>query len=412
MNQRTIKTKLIGKQELFSVLALGEACKLPVLLLGEPGVGKTQALLDYAAAKYDYNIAQVREHTFVIELDEGTKTSEIKGRVNMKSLLEDKEYKIEAPIANSKFILINEVDKGTSGVRNTLLSVMRERALFYGKEIKKCDWDIFTGSCNMITEDEIDNPFWDRFVLTTKIERIGSDKMKSLIQAGMVQQTIHLNIPSLEEIHKQTLDKNHLNKFIDVIYSEVSDRTCSFVSLITKAIKIIYKTSEDVEAIMKACELLAPSKLSAVAAKLESKRESMVRTNINSLAGVIKGDNDAYTQSFLTTILTELDQMSDMNTYKNKSLMLADELFIVIDGLDDHDCSNEFKQTLLQTVKGKLVKKTIFTDSKGQGVITRYTDSLCNLKEVIDQEKSANEETEETEESDDITGSQGTHDWE
>ena len=107
MNQRTIKTKLIGKQELFSVLALGEACKLPVLLLGEPGVGKTQALLDYAAAKYDYNIAQVREHTFVIELDEGTKTSEIKGRVNMKSLLEDKEYKIEAPIANSKFILIN-----------------------------------------------------------------------------------------------------------------------------------------------------------------------------------------------------------------------------------------------------------------------------------------------------------------
>ena len=81
-------TKLIGKEEVFNTLALGEALQLPVLLLGLPGTGKTQALLDYAASKYNYNREQVKENTFVIELDEGTKSSEIKGRVNMKNLLE------------------------------------------------------------------------------------------------------------------------------------------------------------------------------------------------------------------------------------------------------------------------------------------------------------------------------------
>ena len=154
MNNRKIKTRLVGKEEVFQILALGEATKLPVLLLGDPGVGKTQALLDYAAAKYNYNKQEVRDNTFVIELDEGTKTSEIKGRVNMKSLLEDKEYKIDAPIAKAKYLLINEVDKGTSGVRNTLLSVMRERALFYGDEIKNCEWDVMAGSCNVIPNSE------------------------------------------------------------------------------------------------------------------------------------------------------------------------------------------------------------------------------------------------------------------
>ena len=169
METRKIKTKLVGKESVFNILALSEATGLPVLLLGEPGVGKTQTLLDYAAAKYQYNREAVRKNTFVIELDEGTKTSEIKGRVNMKSLLEDKEYKIDAPIADAKFLLINEVDKGTSGVRNTLLSVMREKALFYGDTIKKCKWEVMAGSCNVIPNDELENPFWDRFVLTEKV---------------------------------------------------------------------------------------------------------------------------------------------------------------------------------------------------------------------------------------------------
>ena len=40
MEKRTIKTRLVGKEDVFKILALGESVQMPILLLGEPGVGK------------------------------------------------------------------------------------------------------------------------------------------------------------------------------------------------------------------------------------------------------------------------------------------------------------------------------------------------------------------------------------
>src|SRR3989337_1939885 len=97
MKTRTIKTKLHGKEEMFKVIALGEATGLPVLFVGPPGVAKTNVLLDYAANMHD-SADDVRKHTFIIELDEATKNTEIKGRPDMKELLENKRYLIDAPI--------------------------------------------------------------------------------------------------------------------------------------------------------------------------------------------------------------------------------------------------------------------------------------------------------------------------
>ena len=96
--------------------------------------------------------------------------SKIKG---LHGVLKDKRYEIEAPIADAEYILLNEVDKCNSGIRNTMLSLMRERTLFFGDKIIPCKWKILAASCNEIPDDETDNPFWDRFVLTYKVERVG-----------------------------------------------------------------------------------------------------------------------------------------------------------------------------------------------------------------------------------------------
>tara|TARA_Y100000034_G_scaffold58321_1_gene71105 strand:- start:872 stop:1963 length:1092 start_codon:yes stop_codon:yes gene_type:complete len=343
MENRQIKTKLIGREEVFKTLALGEVLQLPVLLLGQPGVGKTQALLDYAASKYNYDREKVRENTFVIELDEGTKTSEIKGRVNMKQLLEDKEYKIDAPIADAEFVMINEVDKGNSAIRNTMLSVMREKAIFYGDEIKKCKWKVFTGSCNEITSSESDNPFWDRFVLTSNIDRVGVDIILKTFK-GTVN-TFDISIPSSEEISRASLDRTMFNKFIKAIYDTVSDRTASYLPKVIKAIKLIYNL-EDLEAIMKCCELIAPSRVSVVSSKLESTRENSVRTQIDNLKGVFDGGDKTYTRVYLKSLCSDLSEMVGIKTYVNKINELEENLREVIGNLDygynDPDMEKEF----------------------------------------------------------------------
>ena len=329
MEKRTIKTRLVGKEDVFKILALGESVQMPVLLLGEPGVGKTQALLDYAASKYNFNRDLVREKTFVIELDEGTRTSEIKGRVNMQALLEDKKYEIDAPIADAEFVLINEVDKGTSGVRNTLLSVMREKALFYGDTIKKCKWTTFAGSCNVIPEDELENPFWDRFVLTQKVERVGSDVMKNICDKHNAVQTVELTIPNKEDIKNAQYDKKLFNKFIDLVYPDVSDRTIYALVDIVKAVKLIYGY-DDKEALLNICALVAPKHATALSSKLETKRENNVSSLIQQLPSVLDSGNSGYSAVFIRQIVTELNELGKMSSYKTRATDLKSQLLNII----------------------------------------------------------------------------------
>ena len=369
MEIRKIKTKLVGKESVFNILALSEATGLPVLLLGEPGVGKTQTLLDYAAAKYQYNREAVRKNTFVIELDEGTKTSEIKGRVNMKSLLEDKEYKIDAPIADAKFLLINEVDKGTSGVRNTLLSVMREKALFYGDTIKKCKWEVMAGSCNVIPNDELENPFWDRFVLTEKVVRVGLDVMKDMWKKGESMQEVMVNVPSKEEVDGCKIDDKLMAKFLTAVYTSASDRTIYQLPRIVQATKLVYSMT-DSQAIIKVCELVAPDKLGEVASKLETKRENNVRSLVNQYTSIVEARNWAYTQLFTTQLVTELNDLNSTAGYKDKASQLLADVYKILGEYFDR---NTHEASEIQAIMGVIMgKSTVSTSDQF------YLDNLMN----------------------------------
>jgi len=318
MNTRTIKTKLTGKDELFKVIALGEATRFPILFVGPPGVAKTQTLIDYAAAMSGYDKKKAREETFVLELDEGTKSSEIKGRVNMESLLVDKQYKIDAPIAEAKYVLINEVDKGSSAVRNTMLSVMRERALFLGSEIRQCKWQLFAGSCNIIPTDEEENPFWDRFLITYTVDRIKPSDMYNKVWAGKPNKDVVIQIPTQAELDAATLDTKMMITFAKEIQKECSDRTMVAVPTITKAVKFIWGLG-DAEAIMKACELVCPQKSQALSAKLEDPAIVSIKTKIKDISSIAEAD--LLIQS-INGIENEINQLKSNPAYKQKAIEL------------------------------------------------------------------------------------------
>ena len=80
MKQLTIKTPLVGRSETFKVLAVAHATQKPILLVGEPGVGKTKALLDYGLALHGGDAQKTLNETFILETDESTRSPEIKGR--------------------------------------------------------------------------------------------------------------------------------------------------------------------------------------------------------------------------------------------------------------------------------------------------------------------------------------------
>jgi len=87
---RIIDSSLINKDEVFRMLALAEATQLPLLLVGKPGTGKTKTVIEYSKAWLQKSGSAVTNQDFmnklyILETDEGTKSSEIKG-INKKKL--------------------------------------------------------------------------------------------------------------------------------------------------------------------------------------------------------------------------------------------------------------------------------------------------------------------------------------
>jgi len=262
MKQIKIKTNLVGKEEVFKILALAQASKLGVLLQGAPGTGKTNLAIDFIKAQFDLTdpkeIDRFNKHGFfILETDEQTKNSEVKGNPNLRKLVEENKFEVDSPIADAQCIIINEIDKASSSLRNSFLGIMNEKVLFNGESKKRCVWQNFIGTCNKIPKDEADSPFWDRFILKTSVSRLSAGQITDYYRSGekKYSKEIIINIPDEEDIKDIQLSEKYLTQFLAVVYSKCSDRTLTFVPTLVKYTSLIYDISIK-ESFIKVAEFL------------------------------------------------------------------------------------------------------------------------------------------------------------
>jgi len=254
MIERQISTNLLKKEETFRIMALGEAVNTPILLIGPPGVAKTAAVIDFSKA----SLGKLGgEDLFLLETDEGTRSNAVKGNVDLGALTTKNEYKVNSPVTRAKVVVINEIDKASASLRNSLLGIMNEKVLFNGTEKVPCKWQNFIATCNEIPEDEKDSPFWDRFLITHEVTRLSQSDMLSYYAKGgkKFSQTHTIYLPEQSDIDAITLDPNKLKKVLDVSHSELSDRALSFLPTLVKNVMVVWKMNQD-RALVKTTELL------------------------------------------------------------------------------------------------------------------------------------------------------------
>jgi hypothetical protein len=261
---RVIETSLINKEEVFKMLALAEATGLAILLIGDPGVAKTRTVLDFTKARLlaratgttQFNEDYMNK-VFILETDEGTKSTEVKGMPDLEVLFQQNKYVLATPIADAEVVVVNEIDKAASTIRNSLLGVMNEKFLFNGKHKIKCHWNIFVGTANEIPKDEINSPFWDRFMLKMKVNRVTEGELSKYYAAGArnYKEKITVNVPTKAEIAQVVVPNDKMEKFLEVCYQKLSDRTLTFVPFLAQAISLIWDYTID-GALVKACEIL------------------------------------------------------------------------------------------------------------------------------------------------------------
>lgn len=315
---RTIETSLINKEEVFKMLALAESTGLPCLLVGQPGVAKTKTVLEYAKAWLNKDGKMTAQDfankVYILETDEGTKASEIKGMPDLSKLFTENKYELNAPIADAEIVIINEVDKASSAIRNAMLGVMNEKFLFNGKSKIPCKWKLFIATCNEIPKDEADSPFWDRFMLKMTVNRVSAGELVKYYQKGArdYREKFTIGVPSQSEIEQVEIPSNKLEKYLEVGYAHSSDRTLTFVPKLAKAVSYIWDISVDKALVKTAQIMIGQTAGSELQNKLMSPEVKAVMSKVEML-------HSYQTNEQLELAIADIESL--INTYVSRGIM-------------------------------------------------------------------------------------------
>lgn len=315
---RQIETSLINKEEVFKMLALAEATGLPCLLIGAPGVAKTKTVVDYAKAWLNKDgkmtAKDFAEKIYILETDEGTKASEIKGMPDLGKLFTDNTYELSTPIADAEIVIINEVDKASSAIRNAMLGVMNEKFLFNGKHKIPCKWKLFVATCNEIPKEEKGSPFWDRFMLKHTVNRVSAGEMVKYYNKGGrdYREKFSIGIPNKAEINEVEISANKLEKYLEVGYGSSSDRTLTFVPTLSKAVSYIWDISVD-KALVKTAQIMIDQ---TAGSELQNK---LMSPEVKAVMSKVEMLHSYQTNEQLELAIAEIEGL--VNTYATRGIM-------------------------------------------------------------------------------------------
>jgi len=315
---RTIETSLINKEEVFKMLALAEATGLPLLLVGDPGTAKTKSIIEYAKAWLNKDGKMTADDfankMYILETDEGTKASEIKGMPDLGKLFTENTYDLNTPIADADIVIINEVDKASSAIRNAMLGVMNEKFLFNGKHKVPCKWKLFIATCNEIPKEEANSPFWDRFMLKMTVNRVSAGDMSKYYAKGArnYREKFNIGIPNQAELDTVEIPSNKLDKYLEVGYQNSSDRTLTFVPKLAKAVSYVWDISVDKALVKTAQIMISQSAGSELQNKLMSPEIKAVMSKVEMLHS--HSNNEA-----LELAVAEIESL--INTYATRGVI-------------------------------------------------------------------------------------------
>jgi len=320
---RQIETSLINKEEVFKMLALAEATGLPCLLIGQPGVAKTKTVVDYAKAWLNKDgkmtAKDFAEKIYILETDEGTKASEIKGMPDLGKLFTDNEYSLSTPIADAEIVIINEVDKASSAIRNAMLGIMNEKFLFNGKHKIPCKWKLFVATCNEIPKEEKGSPFWDRFMLKHTVNRVSAGEMVKYYNKGGrdYREKFTIGIPNKTEINEVEIPAAKLEKYLEVGYQHSSDRTLTFVPTLSKAVSYIWDISVD-KALVKTAQIMIDQ---TAGSELQNK---LMSPEVKAVMSKVEMLHSYQTNAQLELAIAEIEGL--INTYAGRGIMDAGQV--------------------------------------------------------------------------------------
>lgn len=213
-------TDLIDRETEVRLIILSILSKQNGLLIGEPGVAKSQTIRTVLS-----RITGAKK--FEVLLGQATPPAAVLGPVSVKGLTEDKyEHITTDMLPEAHVAFLDEIFKSNSVTLNALLSVVNERVFHNGGTPQEIPlWSVIGASNELPTEANL-QAFRDRLPWTRKVEPVrGDDGFKKVMLGNILrrkkqasgQPTVSLSIEEIEQMQKEVTEVQVTDAFMDAL---------------------------------------------------------------------------------------------------------------------------------------------------------------------------------------------------
>jgi MoxR-like ATPase len=170
--------------EVLFLMSVAVVAGEPMLILGEPGTGKSDMIVRFVEAS---GVNRYFEYMLTMFTEPG----EILGPVDIQALKHGSYERIlKGRVADSEVVFLDEIFKGNSAVLNLLLTLMNEKKIYQGTEIldlRRMDERLLAGffaASNEIPDNSEIVALKDRFPIKVWVDPVAVDELGDLIRAG------------------------------------------------------------------------------------------------------------------------------------------------------------------------------------------------------------------------------------
>lgn len=198
-----LKNVFISRDEEIEAVACGFLTGTNVLLIGEPGTGKS-LLINKFSEMLGMSTGNGYFHYLLTKY---TEPSEILGTVKIESLKKGiYEINTKNKLPEANLVFLDEVFNANSAILNALLTIINEKKLIIGNMYKEMkDLIVVYGASNYTPRDPLLKAFFDRFPIRLLVEPIDPtlENYKKLIHKEILIEKSSLNNSKPESSEKE-----------------------------------------------------------------------------------------------------------------------------------------------------------------------------------------------------------------
>jgi MoxR-like ATPase len=169
---------LVEREALVEVITLAAVAEEHVLVIGEPGTAKSEAVRRVARA--------LGGRYFEYLLGRFTEPSEVFGPIDLVKLQQGKLETVTAGmLPEAEIAFLDEVFLGSTAILNTLLAVLNERVFRRGGTALPVPLKICVGASNALPEDPALAAFADRFLVRVFVAPVPDSELERLLEQGL-----------------------------------------------------------------------------------------------------------------------------------------------------------------------------------------------------------------------------------